>query len=141
VATLAFFSRVMGHSARVSPEEMTKRLNGILVKGESVRAGFQVIRDYFAFTNVRLIFVDHQGVTGKKVSYHSIPYRSITQYKLETAGRFDLEAELKIWVSGLPQPYVKTLSRGVDIRAIQRGLTSFVVFGPQGSMADDDQKP
>ena len=138
---VAIFSRVLGHSARVSPDDMAKKLDGILVRGEVVKAGFQVIRDYFAFTTLRLIFVDHQGMTGKKVSYHSIPYRSITQYKLETAGRFDLEAELKIWVSGLQQPYVKTLSRGVDIRAIQRGLTSFVIFGPQGAVPDEDQKP
>ena len=36
-----------------------------------------------------------QGLTGSKVSYHSILYRSITQFSVETAGSFDADAELK----------------------------------------------
>lgn len=50
------------------------------------------------FTNKRRSLIDKQGLTGKKVDYHSIPYRQITQFKIETAGHFDLDAELKIWV-------------------------------------------
>jgi hypothetical protein len=54
----------------------------------------------YVFTNKRLILIDKQGMTGRKVDYHSIPYRAITQFKIETAGHFDLDAELKIWISG-----------------------------------------
>jgi hypothetical protein len=54
----------------------------------------------YVFTNKRLILIDKQGITGRKVDYHSIPYRAITQFKIETAGHFDLDAELKIWISG-----------------------------------------
>ena len=32
--------------------------------------------------------------------YHSIPSKSITHFSIETAGTFDLDAELKIWISG-----------------------------------------
>jgi Bacterial PH domain len=35
-------------------------------------------------------------MTGKKVEYQSVPYRSITRFSIETAGTFDLDAELKI---------------------------------------------
>ena len=38
--------------------------------------------------------VDKQGVTGRKVQYHSVPYKSITHFSVETAGTFDLDAEL-----------------------------------------------
>jgi hypothetical protein len=48
-----------------------------------------------------------QGMTGRKVDYHSIPYRAITQFKIETAGHFDLDAKLKIWVSGQNNPIEK----------------------------------
>lgn len=34
------------------------------------------MRDMFIFTNKRLVLVDKQGLTGKKVEYHSVPYRS-----------------------------------------------------------------
>lgn len=47
------------------------------------------------FTNKRLIFVDKQGFTGKKVEHMSVVYKSISRFSIETAGSFDLDAELK----------------------------------------------
>jgi hypothetical protein len=35
-------------------------------------------------------------MTGRKVEYHPIPYRSVSHFAVETAGTFDLDAELKI---------------------------------------------
>jgi len=55
-----------------------------------------LIRALFVFTNKRLILVDKQGLTGNKVEYHSLPYRIITHFSVETAGHFDLDAELKV---------------------------------------------
>jgi hypothetical protein len=36
-------------------------------------------------------------LTGSKTEY--ISYKSISRFSIETAGTFDLDAELKIWVS------------------------------------------
>ena len=58
------------------------------------------------FTDKRLILVDKQGLTGKKVEYKSIPYKSIKYFSVETAGRFDRDAELKIWVTSRDAPTV-----------------------------------
>ena len=55
----------------------------------------------FVFTDLRLVFVNRQGMTGKKVAYMSIPYSKITRFSIETAGHFDLDAELELWFSGL----------------------------------------
>jgi hypothetical protein len=44
----------------------------------------------------------------------------------ETAGTFDLDAELKIWVSGASVPIEKTFTKGVDIYEVQAILTQFV---------------
>jgi hypothetical protein len=98
----------------------------LLGQNEQVHAAYQLIRDTILFTDRRLILVDKQGITGKKVEYHSIPYRSITHFAVETAGTFDLDAELKIWVSGTAVPVEKTFTKGVDIYEVQAILTQFV---------------
>ena len=79
------------------------------------------------FTNRRLVLVDKQGLTGSKVEYHSIPYRSITHFSVETAGHFDLEAELKIWISGVPTPIQKQFNKRLSIYEVQTVLASYVL--------------
>ena len=71
--------------------------------------------------------IDKQGLTGKKVEYHSVPYRSITHFAVETAGTFDLDAELKIWISGNAVPIQKQFTKQVDIYEVQAILSHFVV--------------
>jgi hypothetical protein len=77
----------------------------------------------YVFTNKRLLLIDKQGLTGKKVDYHSIPYRAITQFKVETAGHFDLDAELKIWISGRTDPIEKELKKDSAV-GIQQTLAT-----------------
>lgn len=74
-----------------------------------------------------MVLVDKQGVTGKKIEYHSIPYRSITHFSIETAGNFDLDAELKIWISGTQIPIEKQFNKSVNIYELQRALASYVL--------------
>jgi hypothetical protein len=38
----------------------------------------------------------------------------------------DLEAELKIWVSGTPTPFSKQFNRRLNIYEVQRVLASYV---------------
>lgn len=57
-----------------------------------VEHAYQLIRDYFVSTDKRFVLVDKQGITGSKIEYHSIPYKSITHFSVETAGTFDLDA-------------------------------------------------
>ena len=59
------------------------------------------MRDSVVFTNKRLITVNVQGLTGKKRDYSSLPYSKIQAWSIETAGQFDLDAELELWFSGL----------------------------------------
>ncbi|MCI4171035.1 PH domain-containing protein, partial [Bacillus spizizenii] len=49
---------------------------------------------------------DKQGITGMKTEFQSIPYKSISRFSVETAGRFDLDSELNIWISGAELPDV-----------------------------------
>ncbi|WP_434642668.1 PH domain-containing protein [Thermoanaerobacterium thermosaccharolyticum] len=60
----------------------------------------KTIRDFAIFTNKRILIADRQGLTGKKIEYYSIPYKSIVTYAIETAGILDLDSEIKLILSG-----------------------------------------
>ena len=85
-------------------------------------------RDKVIFTNKRLITLNVQGVTGHKRNYHSIPYRSITRFSVETSGTFDLDGEMKVWVSGDNTPYSFEFSRKIDVKTLQRTLAAHVLM-------------
>jgi hypothetical protein len=73
------------------------------------------------------MIVDVQGMTGKKIEYLSIPYSKITKFSIETSGRFDLDAELKIWVGSDPSPIQKKFNKKVNIYDLQRVLAQFTL--------------
>lgn len=120
---MGFFDGLIGNASNVQPEEVKKEIGDILNDGEQVTAAFKLIRDLIIFTEKRLILVDKQGITGKKVDYHSIPYKSISHFSVETAGHLDLDAELKIWISGAALPAVsKTFRKDNHIFDVQKIL-------------------
>jgi Bacterial PH domain len=72
--------------------------------------------------------VDKQGLTGNKVEYHSLPYKNITHFSVETAGHFDLDTELKIlWISGSPIPIQKQFNKKLNIYEVQSVLAGYVL--------------
>jgi hypothetical protein len=115
-----------GHASEVNVSDVQKEYSTILTSGENVERAYKLIRDMFIFTNKRLILVDKQGVTGKKIEYHSIPYKSITHFSIETAGQFDLDAELKIWLSGSDTPIEKEFNKNLNIYELQTALAEYV---------------
>jgi hypothetical protein len=107
---MGLFSGILGNAAEIDIDELQEELAPVLASNENVTNAYKLIRDMIIFTSNRLILIDKQGVTGKKVEYHSIPYKAITQFKVETAGRFDMESELKIYVSGQASPMEITMT-------------------------------
>ena len=124
---MSLINALFGTASQIDPNELESEFGPILVEGETIAAAFKVVRNLFVFTPLRLILADKQGITGKKVEYHSIPYKSITQFSVETAGRFDMDAELKIWISSMALPIKKDFKKGTDILAIQKTLASYVL--------------
>jgi hypothetical protein len=116
-----------GNAAEVDIKEMQKDLDTLLVEGEKLVKAFRIVRDLVIFTDKRLILIDKQGVTGKKAEYHSIPYKSISHFSVETAGTFDLDAELKIFLSGSTTPVAREFKRGTDVKAVQKTLAGFIL--------------
>ncbi|GAA2482945.1 PH domain-containing protein [Streptomyces sp. NPDC059506] len=117
---------LFGDAHTVDPVAAQQDYARLLGQDEQVHAAYLLVRDTMLFTDRRLILVDKQGITGKKVEYHSLPYKSITHFSVETAGTFDLEAELNIWISGNPVPVRKTFTKSVDIYEVQAVLAQFV---------------
>ncbi len=76
------------------------------MENERVVHAYQLFRDAFAFPERRLILKDVQGLSGKKIEWHSVPYRSISHFLIEAADMNDWDAELKIYVSGNPTPAI-----------------------------------
>jgi hypothetical protein len=118
---------LMGNASEIDAAKVQQEFAQILAPNERVERAYVLIRDYFVFTDKRLVFVDKQGITGSKVAYHSIPYRSITHFAIETAGAFDLDAELKIWISGQPVPFQRQFNKKLSIYTVQSVLASYVL--------------
>lgn len=124
---MGLLSGLMGNASQKNVDKVERDLEDILVPGEQVTLAFSLIRDLIVFTEFRLILVDKQGVTGKKTSYKSLPYSSISRFSVETSGHFDLDAELKIWVSSAVEPSeVLQFKSDNSVIEIQQALASAV---------------
>ncbi|RIY00980.1 PH domain-containing protein [Aureimonas flava] len=121
---MGLLSGLLGLASDLDTGALARELEPVLLPDETIEVAFQIVRDQMAFTDRRVILVDKQGMTGRKRAYHSIPYRAITMFSVETAGSFDADAELRIWVSGQSQPFLQNLSRGTNLAGIQKALAS-----------------
>jgi len=92
-----FFSKLR----KVKDEEFGKVISEFLIDGEVVVGAYKSIRDGVVFTNKRIIAINVKGLTGKKQDYTSMPYSKISTFSLETAGFFDLDSELEVFMSGV----------------------------------------
>ena len=110
----------------VEPESQMNRVAPLLIEGEYIVAAFKAIRDSVVFTNKRVIAMNVQGITGKKVDYTSLPYSKIQAFSVETPGVLDLDGELALWFSGLGQ--VRFEFRGAKaLRQICRVISEHVL--------------
>ena len=125
---MGLFSALMGNAGIVNNDQLNKDFSKLLVEGEEIELGFKLIRYTFIFTSKRLILVDVQGLTGSKVEYMSVSYKSISRFSVENSGTFDLDAELKIWISGEALPSIrKKFNKSVNVFDVQNVLAFHVL--------------
>ena len=98
----------------------------LLVDGEVVEFTFVSMRDKLVFTNKRIISINVQGITGKKVDYSSIPYSKIQAFSIETAGTIDLDSELDVCISGLGKIRFE-LSGKSDIKGLGKHIANCIL--------------
>ena len=123
---MGLFSGLLGNAGQIDLADVEAEFSQILLPDEKLQQAYKVIRDLIVFTDRRLILVDKQGLTGSKKEYQSIPYRSVVRFSAETKGHFDLDAELKIWLSSTDQPISKTFSKDGNIMSVQKALATYV---------------
>ncbi|WP_119318376.1 PH domain-containing protein [Companilactobacillus formosensis] len=126
---MSLLDGLLGNATNVDQDAIKQELKDVLIPNEEVDLAFKLVRDLVVFTNHRLIVVDKQGVTGKKVDYKTFPYKSISRFSVETTGHFDLDAELKIWISGAVEPaQVLQFRKDNSITTIQKALATAILL-------------
>lgn len=75
-----------GNFSQQNERDLQNEYKDYLLDGEEIQSGYVLIRDTLIFTNIRIIFVDKQGATGKKTSFKSIFLMNIVDAEMETAG-------------------------------------------------------
>lgn len=98
----------------------------MLIDGEEVIAAFKSIRDKLVFTDKRIIVVNVQGLTGTKTDYTSLPYSKINAFSAETAGTFDRDCEIELWISAIGKIKLE-LKGNFDIKAFNKVISKYVL--------------
>lgn len=139
-----FLSWLGNDHQEIDPVKLNEQLTTeapVLVADENVIMGFKAGRDSTVFTNKRILTINVKGMTGKKIEWRSIPYTSVRAFAGESAGSFDLDAELKLycrtyWNHDSVYPGSKDkidFKKGkADIIAIQSLLAHFVIGSTDG---------
>ena len=61
---------------------------------------FTFVRDSIVLTELWYIYLDVQGLSGKKVEVKFFPGKNIKSISFESASTFDLDVDIKISVDG-----------------------------------------
>ena len=117
-----FFARLK----KVGLDNFGRIINDFLIEGECVIGAYKSVRDGVVFTDKRIIAINVQGITGKKQDYTSIPYSKISTFSLETAGFFDLDSELEIYISGVGKVKFE-FTGSTDVKEICKSISKYTL--------------
>lgn len=89
---------LFGNVTEISVEEfLESQWAGLIIEGEEVKKVFKLIRDMVILTDMRIIDINKQGMTGKKTEIKSIRLETIFDVTMETAGLGIDDSELIIY--------------------------------------------
>jgi hypothetical protein len=123
---MGFFDGLMGNASNTDIGTVEDEIGHIISNDERVEKAYKIIRDMIIFTNKRLIVMDVQGISGKRTSYTSIPYRNISHFTVETAGALELDAHLNIFIIGGPT-ITQEFKRDKTIDIVHKSLGEYVL--------------
>ena len=129
-----FFSRVGNDQRAIDPTVVNDVFHNdlpMLLEDEHVVMAFKAGRDSTIFTNLRILIVDTQGWSGKKVKYQSLPYLCIRAFSVESAGEWDRDSELKLYTRNrwhnLEKVSLDFRAGKVDILVLQKYLAAMLM--------------
>lgn len=91
-----FIQELAGNFSEENKETLIKEYGQYLLENEEIQSGYKLIRDSIIFTNIRIIFTDKQGATGRKMSVKSLFLMNIVNVEMETAGAGIDDSEITI---------------------------------------------
>ena len=124
---MGIFDSILAQSSEVDADKLARDFGELLIKSEKVEKAFKLANDICVFTNRRLILLDKQGLTGKRKTYLNIPYHSIDFFEIETVGHADLDAEVRLFLSGNHPPVVLEFKGNEYVYELMRLLGTFVL--------------
>lgn len=111
---------------QIDQNSIRREIFDFLVKGENIVDCFQTVRDQVIFTDKRIIVVNVQGITGKKVSYYFYPYSKVQTFGIETAGLLDIDSEMVLtFANGIVLQF--DFRSHVDIRGICANIQRYIL--------------
>ena len=78
--------------------KVKRDLANLLIDDEYIVGAFKTVRDQVVFTNMRIVAIDVQGVTGMRKEYTTLPYSKIQYFSIKTPGFIEIvpDCELEI---------------------------------------------
>lgn len=128
--------------SEIDPVAVDRELHSgspVLLEDERVLLAFKAGRDISIFTNLRVVTIDVQGLTGHKVEYSSCPYKSIRAWSVETAGVWDTDTELNLYTKNrwtMAKIEMDFRTGRCDIAQINRFLSALIVGEPKDRKVD-----
>ena len=82
----------------IDEDKVKKEIENLMIEDEYIVGAFKTVRDQVVFTNMRIIAIDVQGVTGKRKEFTTLPYAKIQYFAITTPGVIELipDCELEI---------------------------------------------
>ena len=117
----------LGDARQIDPAVLDQQLhtiNPVLLDSEHAVMGFTAGRDTLVLTTHRVLAIDVQGITGKKVEYQSVPWTKVRGFSATSAGSWDTDAELKFY---LKAPWLE-LHSGCISQDLRKGRADIVAI-------------
>ena len=107
------------------PKQLEPRIRDAFLPNESIELATKAIRDMVIFTNLRVVFIDVQNITGKRVSFESIPYKHIEAFEVQTAGHLDRDCEVYFYTKCKGKIRID-MSTSFDVMELERMLAGYI---------------
>jgi hypothetical protein len=103
------------HNSKTNDDQITEEIIGFLAEGEEVKYALKQIRDQIILTNLRLIIIDKQGITGKKKTVTNYLLSRIVKVEFENSPYLDIDSEIKIQFGGIADPVSFEIAKRTNI--------------------------
>jgi len=122
---IVFDANIMNLKA-IDNAEVRPEIAEFMLDDETIKQAFMTVRDQVVFTNKRIVVINVQGLTGKKISYFSYPYSKVQYFGVETAGVLDIDSEMVLSFSNGANLQFDFKSK-VDIKGICSMISKFII--------------